>query len=158
MNPILTPRQQEFVTHYLTTRNASDAARLCGYKDGKNIGKTGHLLLHNPAVRDAIQAHQDKQQAAIAQIEQGRIYDLVEIKRKCDADLADIIQRAKEDGRYTAATAAIGLRLKMHGLLVEKFEGNVQNSHTEWVKKLCESRQSSNSSGITVEAGLSEGL
>jgi phage terminase small subunit len=55
----LTPKQAEFVRHYLVDLNGAEAARKAGYR-GKNHEKLAWKLTHTPEIRDAIQLGMDK--------------------------------------------------------------------------------------------------
>ncbi len=77
----LTPKQQAFVDHYLKTGNATEAARLSGYKGNDNtLRSVGGENLLKPAIKAAIDERQKP----------------VTTKRRADADdvldfLSDVI-------------------------------------------------------------------
>lgn len=50
---VLTPRQADFVRHYLTNPNATEAAIKAGY-GGKHIAKTAHMTMLTPGVAKAL--------------------------------------------------------------------------------------------------------
>lgn len=51
----LTEKQKRFVDFYIQTGNASEAARLAGYK-GKNLNRIGTENLKKPEIKNAIDA------------------------------------------------------------------------------------------------------
>jgi hypothetical protein len=53
----LSPLRRAFVIAWNNSgqRNASDAARAAGYKDGPGLSVTAHVVLHDPLVQKAIQ-------------------------------------------------------------------------------------------------------
>jgi phage terminase small subunit len=63
----LTPKQQAFVAAYVgeARGNATQAARLAGYSGSdRTLQVTGHEVLSNPKVSQAIAEHREKTQAA----------------------------------------------------------------------------------------------
>lgn len=109
----LTPKQQLFVTEYLTDMNATQAAIRAGYSR-KNADKIGSELLGKTRVFEAIQTELQKR-LEMAEINQNAVYQ----------KLADIIRKPASDCpgsdlRYSSQLRALELAAKCLGLLDQK--------------------------------------
>lgn len=83
----LTAKQARFVEEYLTSLNATEAARKAGYSE-KQAGKIGHENLQKPAIAAAIEAAM-AERSERTQIDAEWV--LRRLAEEADADLADIL-------------------------------------------------------------------
>jgi hypothetical protein len=106
----LSPRHAMFVRAYLRSGNGAAAATAAGFAP-KHAASRAWKLLRLPKVQAAIQA-------AHAMTAQGAAYDLQRGMAEAEAGIAF----ARETKNATAMIKGIELRLRLHGLLVDKSE------------------------------------
>lgn len=107
----LSPKQIEFLKHYLATGNGMQSALKAGYAKG-NASRTASLLInHNPAFQKALKAAREEA------IKDGS-YNL----KKAMAEADEAISFAKETENANAFVKAVELKAKLNGLLIEKHE------------------------------------
>jgi phage terminase small subunit len=106
--------QARFVAEYVKDGNATRAAIAAGYTE-KNAKNTGYGLLQKPAVQAAVDEARDKLALATG-------YNL----RAAVEEIDQKIQRAEAAEQYTAVAKMLELKLKVHGMLVEKHEVRAQ--------------------------------
>lgn len=106
----LTEREQLFIDAYLKGSTYADAARAAGVGDETARSK-GYMMAKKPAVAAAIKAAQNT-------VAEKRAYDL-------EAAIKEIDQRittASTAKQHSAVAKMMELKMKAHGLLVEKFD------------------------------------
>ena len=109
----LTPKQRKFADFYMQTGNASEAARMAGYK-GKNINDIGYQNLK----KDSIAAYIHEQQK---DVHEERVADMLEIKAFWTKTMRNPKEVQKE--RLKASE----LLAKSAGAFLEKTEANVNH-------------------------------
>lgn len=131
----LNEKQQKFVVQYVATGSAIGSYRGAGYKDGSSITVNANQLLNNPKIKAAIESMRSLVEAASVQ-------KVVDVREEIDQGLKRIATKAEAAEKYQPAINALVARARLHGLMVEKVEGNIHNTHIDWVKKLSEARES----------------
>lgn len=107
----LNPRQAAFVAEYLRNGGvASDAAFKAGYSP-TNSNRAGWQIMQKPQVKEAIAAKRNEV------VEKGK-YDL----EAAIAELNTKINLAEKANQHSAVAKMMELKMKAHGLLVEKHE------------------------------------
>lgn len=122
-------RQARFVAAYIADpeANAARAAVTAGYSP-RNAAGRGHALLKIPLIRDAVRV-------ARTQIaERGNFNAEVAMRRLDDAALF-----ARDTGNATALARVIELQLRLHGMLIDKAQ--IQVEHVDLGGTLMEARK-----------------
>ena len=78
----LTPKQQRFVSEYLKTGNATEAAKRAGYSE-KTAFRIGAENLQKPAIARAIERAQDRRNDRLELEEDFELKKAIEIMRLC---------------------------------------------------------------------------
>ena len=104
----LTPKQELFVKHYLITKNATESARLSGYKGNDvTLGQVGAENLKKPQIALAIQKEQEKTSKKLEITRESLLKDIQVVK-----DMA----LTEEQPQFQAYLKAIEMQAKMLGL------------------------------------------
>ncbi|MGN6534777.1 MAG: terminase small subunit [Mesorhizobium sp.] len=106
----LSPRRQAFVRHFITTSNASEAARRSGYAVG-NVKATAWRISSHPSVKKALEGFRQL-------IARRAVYSF----EQASADFADAAAFAKATNNATALARSLELRAKHHGFLSDKLD------------------------------------
>ena len=118
--PKLNERRKKFISAYLETLNASEAARKAGYKG--RADQIGHRLLRNVEIRAIISQELD----SIIGSEKDTIKRLVLVELKDEALRTHIVESKIEGNPVTKLNPnrmkALELLSKYVGILVEKHE------------------------------------
>ena len=109
----VTPKQARFVDLYVTTGNASEAARQAGYSRHRS-NSAAHRLLNLPHVKAAIAAIR-------AEIAERAAYTV----EKCFTELGNAMEHARKTDNSSALVRAIELRGKLTGILVDRVDARV---------------------------------
>lgn len=111
----LTPKQQMFVSEYLKTGNATEAARRAGYKGNDvTLCAVGAENLRKPQVADAIKAKNQKRS------------DRLELEEDFELKMANkILDMALEDRDLKSAVSAVQTMAKIRGKFVQKVQVGV---------------------------------
>ena len=107
-NKGLRQRKEEFVQHYLITRNATESARRCGYSE-KSAYNQGHRLMNDDEVQELLTK------------------ELAESKERNLQDHDSIIEQLKDEALGKVHGHTSGSRVKALELLM-KFYGMVDES------------------------------
>lgn len=110
----MTPKQEAFCVAYILTGNATEAYRQAGYSNGmatKTSQEAASRLLKNSKVV-----------ARLAELRAPATEMAVMTITGHLDDLKDLRDRAKQEGKYSAAVAAEVARGKVSGFYVEKVE------------------------------------
>lgn len=116
MGDKLTQKQTIFVSEYLKTGNAAEAARRAGYSEkfaGQNVAK----LLKNPNVSRAIAEKQAKRNE---RLELEEDYELKAAQ--------ELLGLAREAGDYKAAVSAVQTMAKIRGKFIQKVQFSMADS------------------------------
>ena len=122
----LTPRQRRFVSAYLVSLNAAEAARKAGYK-GENSDVVGQWYLSRPLVKSSISERLSTIMAAEADTIKHKV--LTELQKEA-FDSETVVSMTQGSGKDTyevdrynpAKMKALELLAKYGGLLIEKHE------------------------------------
>jgi phage terminase small subunit len=146
----MTTKQDVFITKYLETLNASEAAECAGYA---NPGQAGSRLLKNDKIRAKIddflaslQIDATETLQRLAEIARSDISDFVridgrgklqiDVKKALEAGNAHLIKKVnvRKDGvsiELYDAQAALNTMAKIHGLFApRKVEGSIDHKHS----------------------------
>ncbi len=107
-NKGLRQRKEEFVQHYLITRNATESARRCGYSE-KSAYNQGHRLMNDDEVQELLTS------------------ELADSKERNLQDHDSIIEQLKDEALGKVHGHTSGSRVKALELLM-KFYGMVDES------------------------------
>ena len=107
-NKGLRQRKEEFVQHYLITRNATESARRCGYSE-KSAYNQGHRLMSDDEVQELLTS------------------ELADSKERNLQDHDSIIEQLKDEALGKVHGHTSGSRVKALELLM-KFYGMVDES------------------------------
>jgi phage terminase small subunit len=120
----LSQRKAEFVQHYLTTKNATESARRCGYSE-KSAYNQGYRLMNDDEVQKMI------------------AFELKESKERHLQEHDDLIERLKEEalGQVAGHTGgsrlkALELLMKYYGMIDEKQKLEVNMKESGWFESL----------------------
>lgn len=120
----LSQRKAEFVQHYLTTKNATESARRCGYSE-KSAYNQGYRLMNDDEVQKMI------------------AFELKESKERNLQEHDDLIERLKEEalGQVAGHTGgsrlkALELLMKYYGMIDEKQKLEVNMKESGWFESL----------------------
>lgn len=118
----LTPRQRRFVSAYLVSLNASDAARKSGYK-GKNADVIGAMFKKHPLVRISIDnALSEAMGADASTLKHKVIEELRKEAFEAETVISMQVGESTVDRYNPAKMKALELLAKYGGLLIEKHE------------------------------------
>jgi len=106
----LTVRQQRFIDEYMLDFNATAAAKRAGYS-AKSAHQRGYELVHNPEVAARIK----KRGASDAEV-------LGITREWILAELRDLLEQAKENGKLGPANRALELLAKLRGDMIDRSE------------------------------------
>lgn len=134
MEKKLTPKQQLFVSEYLKTGNATEAARKAGYKgNDKTLGQVGAENLKKPGIARAIAARQQKRSERLELEEDFELKKGIELLRMCmepkhvyNPLTGDVVKDV--DGNYVmqfdskGVNTALQTIAKLRGKFVQKIE------------------------------------
>ena len=104
MSKPLTPKQELFIQHYVTTKNATEAAKLAGYSE-KTADVIGCENLVKPNIKEAIDKLLAKE---LGEVEVDRKWAFENLKR--------MMQGAEDAGQFSASKGVMDTILKMYGL------------------------------------------
>ena len=111
----LRPREAAFVASYMSGQNAKAAAIAAGYSPKHAVSRAHVLITSNPRVVAALAAARDVLQAKTD-------YNA----EAASAYLDRVIDLAEKSKQLNAAVKAAELKMKLHGLLVEKLAITVE--------------------------------
>ena len=120
-NKGLRQRKEEFVQHYLITRNATESARRCGYSE-KSAYNQGHRLMNDDEVQELLTS------------------ELADSKERNLQDHDSIIEQLKDEalGKVHGHTSgsrvkALELLMKFYGMVdeIQKLEVSMKDSWFE---------------------------
>ena len=100
----LTLRRQKFVSEYVETGNATEAARLAGYAE-RSAHVTGSRLLRNDKVAAAVDVERETLRAR-TELDQDMLI----------GELLSLYREARSSGAYSAAARCLAQVAKMSGL------------------------------------------
>lgn len=106
----LSEKEQIFIKTYLKCGSYTDSAKAAGYSDKAARGK-GYLMAKKPAVAKAIAAAQQE-------VVKENAFDL----KAAIVELDQRIATASTAKQHSAVAKMLELKMKAHGLLVEKFD------------------------------------
>ena len=113
----LTPKQQIFVSEYLKTGNATEAARRAGYKGNDNtLGQVGNENLRKPKVVELIKS---KEAERSKRLELEEDFELKAAK--------EIYDKAMEILDFKSANTAIQTIAKIRGKFIQKIQLGVSD-------------------------------
>ena len=108
----LTLKMRLFVEAYFTTNyNATEAARIAGYKDGPHIAKQAYQLMNTPAVKAAIDKRAEDR---IKEVNVSVDYVLRKLIRT--------VEKADSQENYNATLRGLELMARHLGMLTDKTE------------------------------------
>lgn len=122
----LTKKAQAFVEAYLTTFNASEAARRAGYSE-RSAGAIGHELLKKPEIRAAVDARLDEMKMSADEV----LTRLAEQARASLGDFVEISASGKPNIKFTSE--------KMH--LIKKIAIRPTKFGTEYEFEMYDAQQ-----------------
>lgn len=140
MEKKLTPRQQIFVSEYLKTGNATEAARKAGYKgNDKTLGQVGAENIRKPGIARVIE---ERQQARSERLELEEDFELkraIELLDMCmkPTQVVDMFGKPvtdKETGKFImsfdskGANTALQTIAKLRGKFVTKVQVGMADS------------------------------
>lgn len=143
MEKKLTPKQQLFVSEYLKTGNATEAARKAGYKgNDKTLGQVGAENLRKPGISRVLE---ERQQARSERLELEEDFELkraIELldmcmKPKQVVDMFGKPVKDKETGKFVmafdskGANTALQTIAKLRGKFVQKLEVGMADNLVE---------------------------
>ena len=106
----LTPKQALFVSEYLKTGNATQAAKRAGYSE-KTAFRIGAENLQKPAVLAAIKAKDEKRQKRL------------ELEEDFEMKTAlELLKEAREQGDVKSANAVLQTLCKIRGKFITKLQ------------------------------------
>lgn len=106
----ISPKQLQWVKHFIETNNGRKAAILAGYSE-PNAQKASGILKKNPLVIAELEKHRKQQ-----------IAEGVYGKEKAMREIDMRIQRADEAGQHNAVATLMTLKAKVDGLLIERHD------------------------------------
>lgn len=143
----LTPKQQRFVSEYLKTGNATEAAKRAGYSE-KTAFRIGAENLQKPAIARAIERAQDRRNDRLELEEDFELKKAIEIMRMCmepehvyGFDGKPMMDR---DGNYVmqfdskGANTALQTIAKLRGKFVQKVQVGFADSLAEQLEDVGE--------------------
>ena len=120
----LSQRKAEFVQHYITTKNATESARRCGYSE-KSAYNQGYRLMNDDEVQKMI------------------AFELKESKERNLKDHDQLIDQLKDEalGNVAGHTGesrlkALELLMKYYGMIDDKQKLEVNMDSSEWFNSL----------------------
>ena len=120
----MSQRKAEFVQHYLTTKNATESARRCGYSE-KSSYNQGYRLMKDDEVKKML------------------TFELAESKERHLKDHDSLIDRLKEEalGDVSGHTGgsrlkALELLMKYYGMIDDKQKVELNMSENGWFESL----------------------
>jgi len=120
----MSQRKAEFVQHYLTTKNATESARRCGYSE-KSSYNQGYRLMKDDEVKKMLS------------------FELAESKERHLKDHDSLIDRLKEEalGDVSGHTGgsrlkALELLMKYYGMIDDKQKLEVNMAENGWFESL----------------------
>jgi phage terminase small subunit len=120
----MSQRKAEFVQHYLTTKNATESARRCGYSE-KSSYNQGYRLMKDDEVKKML------------------TFELAESKERHLKDHDSLIDRLKEEalGDVSGHTGgsrlkALELLMKYYGMIDDKQKLEVNMAENGWFESL----------------------
>ena len=120
----LSQRKAEFVQHYITTKNATESARHCGYSE-KSAYNQGYRLMNDDEVQKMI------------------AFELKESKERNLKDHDQLIDQLKDEalGNVAGHTGgsrlkALELLMKYYGMIDDKQKLEVNMDSSEWFNSL----------------------
>ena len=112
MEKKLTPKQELFVSEYLKTGNATEAARKAGYKGNDvTLGAVGAENLKKPQIIDAIKLRDAKRSKRMELEEDFELKTALEL-----------LKEARDDGDIKNANAVLQTLCKIRGKFVTKIQ------------------------------------
>ncbi len=139
----LTPKQAIFVSEYLKTGNATEAARKAGYKGNDvTLGAVGAENLKKPHIAVAIKEKQQKRSERLELEEDFELKKGIELLRMCMEpkhvyNFATGKPMKDEDGNYVmqfdskGANTALQTIAKLRGKFISKIEVNLADNLAE---------------------------
>jgi phage terminase small subunit len=124
----LTPKQEKFSLTYFETGNASEAYRtayLCKNMSDRAIAVEASRLLNNPKITLRIDELGERQLK--------RHDTTIDSLTK---ELDELRQRALKEGQISAGVSAVMGKAKLHGLIRDKSEVNLNVTHEEALAQL----------------------
>lgn len=130
----LTPKQTLFVSEYLKTGNATEAARKAGYKgNDKTLGQVGSENLKKPGIARAIAKKQEKRSQRLELEEDFELKRAIELLDMCmkPQQIVDMFGKPvkdKETGKFVmafdskGANTALQTIAKLRGKFVTKIQ------------------------------------
>lgn len=129
----LTPKQAKFVSEYLKTGNATEAARRAGYKgNASTLGSVGAENLTKPAVVRAIEEKQKKRDERMQMEEDFELKKALRLLEMCmePEQIVDMMGNPVQDGSGNfvfkfdsrGANAALSTICKLRGKFVTKVQ------------------------------------
>lgn len=110
MSDFKNPKHAKFVAEYLKSGNATQAATAAGFSS-KNAAQSGHSLLRREDIRAAVSAGQ-------REVVKEGLYETKAAVREIDIQIED----ARGVNQFSAVAKFLELKLKLHGLLIDKHE------------------------------------
>lgn len=146
----LTPKQEIFVSEYLKTGNATEAARRAGYKGNDiTLGRVGAENLKKPLVLRAIEAKNQKRSERLELEEDFELKKAIELLQMCMEpkhvySFATGEPMKDEDGNYVmqfdskGANTALQTIAKLRGKFVQKVQVGFADSLAEQLEDVGE--------------------
>ena len=143
----LTPKQLLFVSEYLKTGNATEAARRAGYKgNDKTLGQVGAENLKKPGILRAIEAKQEKRSKRLELEEDFELKKAIELLKMCmePKHVYDFngLPTKDEDGNYVmqfdskGANKALETIARLRGKFVQKVQVGLADDLAELLEGL----------------------
>lgn len=141
MDKKLTPKQQRFVSEYLQTGNATEAAKRAGYSE-KTAFRIGAENLQKPAISRAIERAQERRNDRLELDEDFELKRAIELldmcmKPKQVVDMFGKPVKDKETGKFVmafdskGANTALQTIAKLRGKFVQKLEVGMADNLVE---------------------------
>lgn len=141
MEKKLTPKQQRFVSEYLQTGNATEAAKRAGYSE-KTAFRIGAENLQKPAISRAIERAQERRNDRLELEEDFELKRAIELldmcmKPKQVVDMFGKPVKDKETGKFVmafdskGANTALQTIAKLRGKFVQKLEVGMADNLVE---------------------------
>lgn len=144
MEKKLTPRQELFVSEYLKSGNAADAARKAGYKE-RYAKTSARQLLQNTTVSRALEARRARRNATLELEEDFELKKAVELLNMCmkPEQVVDMFGKPvvdKETGKFVmsfdskGANTALQTIAKLRGKFVTKVDVGMADGIAELIR------------------------
>ena len=122
----LTNKQRKFVDALFLAENATEAARMAGYKDTKLLKSLAHETKKNPKVKEAIEAKKKEleKEALLTKIEKLKMVDSVIVNSYENCDWGNMARMIKISNEMQGHNAPTEVTINAQESFVKRFQND----------------------------------